>query len=228
MAIFREGALTGAISGALGGVVFVSGGKSNVVRHRPPPSAASSPFLATSKALMYNLRRFWSTLTTEQQQAWNAAASDINTTNRLGQSSPMNGFQYFIMTNKKTFPATGSIFPAPTNLSPFDFAVNPAASFSAAGAYNAQFDNPVAMTSLRIVVRGWPFWRTTASKTVARLVFLEAFTSDADPVVVNVRDSWIEHFGALQAGQQIAVGITSQFSHSPFAPETVLRIIVAA
>ncbi len=228
MAIFREGALTGPISGALGGVVFVTGGKSSVVRHRPPPSNATSPFIATSKALMYNLRRSWSTLTTDQQQAWNAAARDINSTNRLGQSSPMNGFQYYIMTNKKTFQATDTIFTFPATLDAFDFAVAPAASFSAAGAYNCQIDNPVALTFLRIVVHGWPFWRSTTSKTVARLVFLEAFTSDADPVVVNVRDSWIDHFGPLVEGQRIAVGITSQFTHSPFAPRTVLRIAVAA
>ena len=228
MAIFRTGALADAVSGAIGGMVFVSGGKSNVVRHRPIPRRPSSPFLAQSNALMYNLRRFWATLTTAQQLAWNTAAREINSTNRLGQSSPMNGFQYFIKTNKATFQATLAIFPFPATLSQLDFAINPAASFSAAGAYNVQIDNPFVMTFLRIVVHGWPFWRTTQSRDVARVIFLEAFTSDADPVVLNVRDSWIQHFGPLQEGQRIAVGVTSQFTHSPFASRTVLRVTVAA
>lgn len=228
MAIFRTGPLTGAISGKIGGVVFVTGGKSNVVRHRPAPRTSTSPFLARSRSRMYNLRRHWSTLTSAQQSAWNTAARDILTANRLGQRSPMNGFQYFIMSNTKSFPGWRELIPFPPTSSPFDFAINPAANFSAAGAYNAQIDNPVPLAWLRIVVHGWPFWRTTQSRDIPRLVFIAELTSAADPVIVDVRDAWVDHFGALKEGQRFAVGITSQFTHWPFAPRTILRQAVTA
>ena len=228
MAIYRTGALAGAISGTVGGVTFVTGGKSNVVRPRPITLHKTSPFLARSRARMHNLQNFWSTLTTLEQAAWNTAAHEILSTNTLGARSPMNGFQYFILTNKKAFPGFYETFPFPATLSPLDFAVDPAAAFSAAGAYNVQIDNPTAMTFLRLVVRGWPFDRSTVSRDVARLVFIQEITSDADPIVLNVRTAWIEHFGALQEGQRFAVGLTSQFTHSPFAPMTVLRQAVSA
>ncbi len=228
MAIIRLGPIASGISGALGGVVFVNTKRSTVVRPRPAPRHKSSPFLARSKARMQSLRNFWSTLTALQQDAWRTAAADINRTNALGQSSPLSGFGYFIMTNKTAFPGFFETFPFPANLLPQDVAVNPAASFSAAAAYTVQIDNPVALTFLRLYAYGWPFWRDTPSRDVARLVFIRETTSDSDPVTMDIKTEWLQHFGPLQEGQRYAVGIKSQFSHSPFVHMTVLRQTVSA
>ena len=228
MAIIRLGPIVGGISGTLGGVVFANTRKSTIVRPRPAPLSKSSPFLARSRARMYNLRRTWSTLTTLQQDAWRTAAADINSTNALGQSSPMSGFTYFITTNKVAFPGFFETFPFPATLVPADFAVNPAVAFSAAGNFDASIDNPDSPSFLKIQVYGWPFWVDHATKSVARLVFLQETTSNSDPIVLNVRTEWIAHFGDMIPGQQFSCGVKARFSHSPFNPITMFRQAVTA
>lgn len=228
MAIFRTGAITGAISGALGGVVFVVSSKSNVVRHRPPPRHRTSPFLARSKARMANLQKFWSELTTLQQDAWNTAARDINTTNRLGQASPMNGFQYYIMTNKTAFPGAFAEVDTPPTLQPEDTPINPSATFSVASGFDVSIDNPGAPSFLQIQVYGWPFWVDHDTNDVARFVFLDERSASSDPVVDDVRQEWIDHFGDMTLGQRFAVGLKSRGSASPFAQMAVIRGTVVA
>ncbi len=228
MAIIRLGPIVSAISGTVGSVVFIAGGRSTVARLRPVTLFKTSPFLARSKVRMQNLQRHWSTLTTLQKDAWQTAANDINQTNSLGQASPMNGFQFFIMTNKVVFPAVFSILEEPAVLQPFDVVDSPAVSFSAAGAYDVQIANPIAPFFLRLQVYGWPFWRTTISKEVARLVFIAELNAFSDPVVLNVRTAWLEHFGPLQEGQRFAVGIKARTGSSPFNHMSVLRDTVGA
>ncbi len=228
MAIVRLGPIVSAISGALGSVVFVAGGRSTVARLRPLTIDKSTSFSLRQDGRMANLRRYWSTMTDLQKERWNTDAHDIPQTNALGVASPMSGFNYFIMTNKKAFPDIFTTFPFPAALEQKDFVVNPAASFSASGAYTVEADNPWTPGILRIRAYGWPFWRTTKSKEVARLVYLASWSATTDPITFNVRTAWLEHFGPLQEGQRYAIGIKSQFSHSPFAPTTVLRQTVAA
>lgn len=229
MAIIRPGSVVGGISGKLGGLVFVVGRRGTVVRPRPNPVKKETTFSLLSRGRMSTLRQFWSTMTQLQRDAWQTAAVQILTTNALGVSSPMSGFTYFILTNKHGVIDSPDIFPAPRDLDPRDFAVNPSATFSASGTFSCQIDNPFPpITFLRIDVFGWPFWRTTPSKTVPRLVFLDGTTSSGDPIVLNVRPAWIQHFGDMVQGQQFAVAIRARFTASPFSPTTVFRQAVTA
>lgn len=228
MAIVKLGPIVSGISGKVGTVVFANAKHALVLRPTPVTRRKSSGFLLASQNFMSRIRRRWATLTDEQQNTWRTAAATLSSTNRIGQTRPMSGFQYFVMTNKTADPELLTIFLFPQNLQDEDFAINPAATFSASGAYTVQMDNPFITTFLRMHAYGWPFWRTTKSKDVPRLVYLASFSSDADPVTFNVRTAWIEHFGALQEGQQYAIGIKSQFTSSPFAPTTVLRQTVTA
>lgn len=223
MAIVRLGPIVSAISGSVGSVVFIAGGRSTVARLRPVTVENTSSYALRSKVHMANIRRYWSTMTDLQKQTWTTAGHDIPQTNALGVSSPMTGFNYFVMTNKTVSPADHTIWPFPAELDERDFAVNPAATFSVSGSYTVQFDNPYPTTGLGLKAYGWPFWRTTKSKDVARLVFIAEWASFSDPVTVDIKSQWLEHFGPLQEGQRYAVGIKCQFNHTPFAPITVLR-----
>lgn len=228
MAIIRPGPIVGAVSGTLGGVVFVAARRGFVVRPRPNRLHRTSPFLSASKSFMHNLRRHWSTLTADQQNLWNTSAALIQTTNALGLSSPINGFQYFIMTNKTAFPGPKSIVDVPFSLQPTEFVLLPTVVFSVSGSYSVTAQNNNFPGFMTIQIYGWPFWRTTPSRSVARLVFLREDTQSLLVLSINVRDAWIAHFGPLSVGQQFALGIVVRAFQSPFVPRTTIRTTAVA
>ena len=96
MAIFRPSSIVGNISGAIGGVTFVVGSRSAIVRHRPYRSPNHSPSLLAQQSAFANTTRSWVSLTEEQRQAWRALAANTPATNRLGQTSPQSGFVLFL------------------------------------------------------------------------------------------------------------------------------------
>ncbi|KKM73427.1 hypothetical protein LCGC14_1410640 [marine sediment metagenome] len=228
MAIIRTGPLVGGISGKIGGVVFVNARRGLVARPAPRVTRPSSPFLQRSKARMHNLRRHWATLTALQQDLWNTAARDVLSTNRIGLSSPMTGFTYFIKTNKVAFPGTFSIVDEPESLLSRDTPVSPFAAFSAAGAYSVGIANPFTPATLQIQVYGWPFWVDHPTKSVARLVFLKEASEFGLTIVIALNPEWLAHFGPLAEGQRFSVGIKARVSASPFNPLTTIRGVVAA
>ncbi len=228
MAIIRTGSIVGDISGTVGSVVFVTGGRSTVVRPRPVTRHKSSRFLARTKSRMQVLRNHWSTLTTLQQDLWRTAAGDINRTNVLGQSSPMSGFSYFIMTSRVVFPGTFSIVDEPAALRARDTPVNPRVDFSVSIGFDVFIDNPSAPLPLQIQVYGWPFWIDHPTRSVPRLVFLDERTALTDPVADNVRPEWIDHFGNMVEGQRFTVGLKARDGASPFNPIAIIQSTVTA
>lgn len=63
-----------------------------------PANPRTAAQLDVRGRLTTNTQRFRA-LTTEQQDAWNAAAAGVQTKSRLGQSGPMTGAQLFTMIN---------------------------------------------------------------------------------------------------------------------------------
>ena len=228
MAIVRLGPIVGGISGALGGVVFVNSKRSLVARRPPTTRRKSSPFLARSRSRMAQLRNHWHTLTTNQQTRWSSAASQIESTNALGLSSPISGFEYFIKTNKVAFPGAFGLVDEPSSIRARDFAVNPTVAFSATTGYDVSIDNPSAPLFLQIQVYGWPFWLSHETKSVPRLVFLDERSASADPVQDNVQPEWRAHFGDMVEGQRFSCGIKARASASPFNPITIIQSTVTA
>lgn len=223
MAIIRLGPIVSGISGTVGSVVFVAAGRSTVARPRPITRQKTSPFLARSKSRMKNLRNFWSTLTTLQKDLWQTAAADINRTNALGQSSPMNGYQYFIMTNKVAFPGPFQTVTEPQTLVSADLPSLLIVAFGVSSVFNVTVTNPFQPLPLTMQVYGWPFWRTTESRELARLVFIEEKTSSGPVVDLDVLPEWTEHFGTMTEGQRFAVGVKTRTTASPFVPMTIIR-----
>lgn len=174
------------------------------------------------------LQNRWSTLTTAQQTRWNTAATQIETTNALGLSSPISGFEYYIKTNKVAFPGSFSVVDEPNTLTPSDIVNTPAAilsvsAFVRATAINSEFPN-----FMKIQVYGWPFWVDHATKSFPRVVFLKELSSDLTILTIDFRPEWEDHFGPVVEDQHVAIGIKARISASPFNPMAILQKTVVA
>lgn len=226
MAIFRTGAVVGAISGKLGGVVFVAGKGSPVVRRSPIVRTRTSPYLQTARARFYNLRRHWSTLTALQQDAWRTRARDTPHTNRLGQTSPLSGFALFIRQNTllrndsediEDEPSAAPVGPPPRITSVV---------FSASGGYIIAVLPPKTFDSALFYLYGWPFLRDYDSPESCRVVFLRrVFAPSAN---VNLRPEWEEHFGPLVENQRFCFAVATQNADFGRSAQVFVKGIVAA
>lgn len=99
MAIFKTGAIIGAISGTVGGVNFANPRGSKVVRRARRASANKTQPQMLIQARMATLISLWRRKPIEEQDAWRAAASQNPYPNRLGQSRQISGFQFFLKEN---------------------------------------------------------------------------------------------------------------------------------
>ena len=225
MAIIRLGPIVSGISGALGGLVFVSGKNGTVVRPRPQPIHKRGPFVLAARARLYNIRRHWSTLTTLQQDSWRAAAVDFNTSNALGLSSPIGGFQLFVKINAELRSPSDDIFDDPTS----DLSGLPprtvGAAFSAAGAFTAEAGPPFGFGTAIYRIYGWPFWVDHDTKSKVRLVFLKR--KAAPSLSEDVRTEWETHFGTMVEGQRFALGVSAEVANQPRSQILVVRGTVA-
>ncbi|KKM91774.1 hypothetical protein LCGC14_1225180 [marine sediment metagenome] len=226
MAIVRLGPVVSGISGAIGGLVFVSGRNGTVVRPRPQPSHKGGPFIATARASMYNLRRAWSNLTTLQQNAWRTRANDFNTTNALGQSSPINGFQLFLKVNLESRLDSADFLPDPKEFPVSNAPLNVTAAFSAAAAFDVTATPNPPPTFGTYYVYGWPFWVDHDTRSVARLVFLASIF--AITLNRNVRPEWELHFGSMVQNQRFTLAVGWARSLAFRSPLVIVRGTVAA
>ena len=226
MAIVRPGPLVGAISGAVGGVTFVSGRGSPVVRHRPAMRTVSSPSLAAARGSMQSVRNFWKTLTDEQQDSWTTTARDTPHTNRLGVTSPISGFQLMVQTNIRVVLGGDALESVPLPGGVSAVVQNVTVDFSAAGDYDILGDALDPPTVSRYLLYGWPFYTDKPTRSVPRLRFLRfvagiGFGGD-------FRTQWVDLFGELQVGQQFAIGVTGRIPSQAFADLVIVRGEVSA
>ncbi len=210
MAIIRTGPIVGAISGTVGSVVFVNRKRGAVLRPRPSTVAKSSPFLATARANFHNVRRRWATLTTAQQKSWRTAAALIPHTNRLGAQSPSSGFAFFVKVNLEIIGIAQDTLNDPLPAGKSKNVPNVGATFSEAGTYSITGFALDAPISARYWHFGWPLWRDTPAHFQPPPVLLNSFVAIGP--TGNVKNQWIEHFGALREGQQFIVAIAGRLS----------------
>ena len=97
MAIFRAGPIVGAISGALGGVVFANSRAGIIVRTRGVRTGTESKSLSTAQGMLGRVVAGWNALTTAQRAAWNNKAATTPLPNRLGVARALTGFQFYSM-----------------------------------------------------------------------------------------------------------------------------------
>lgn len=222
MAIIRPGPLAGAISGKLGGLVFVAGTGTPVVRPRPAANYKSSPSLQSARSRFAQLINHWRGLTDEQKAAWAVSAANFPTTNRLGATSPTSGFLHFLDVSTRARLTGAGINDLPNTLgtAPEPLAVTGA--FSVSGSYAITANSGGAGLG-QFFLYGQAFARNWPAKAAPRLRFLQSqFGSDIN---VDVKATWSPLFGEIQEDQQFVIGVAfargSQFlSRTILSPHT--------
>lgn len=207
MAIVRLGPIVGAISGSVGAVVFVAGGRSTVIRPRPITRHKSSRFLALSKSRMHGLRKRWRILPDLDRDAWDTHAALLNSTNTLGQSSPTTGYLLYIRVNLERRLGFSNAVGTPGALEITGPPVNIATAFSASGTFTITADPPIGTPAASFFMYGWPFWTNTKPGSIPRLVFLQS--APGNPLNFDVRSLWESHFGTMVEGQHFAIGLAA-------------------
>lgn len=96
MAIFNASPVVGGISGNLGSVCFVNARGSKVLRPAKTKGASISLANQRKRSNFANATKEWLVLTEDQRNAWKTYANDNPVSNRLGEKSPLSGYQQFI------------------------------------------------------------------------------------------------------------------------------------
>lgn len=138
MALVKLGPIVQAISGNIGGVVFHSGKRANVIARRPTKSRQSTQSTYLVRNALAKFTRDWALMDEEYRQAWRAYARAHPMLNRLGQSRPLSPCVahrkwYLLISSRGWGPGvacqapTGNITPTP---------IITALSFTAGGPYD--------------------------------------------------------------------------------------------
>lgn len=206
MALIRPSSIVGSISGAIGGVTFVAGKGTPVVRHRPRFSPRASESLTSIQSSFVNASRTWSTLTNEQRQAWRALAANRPQPNRLGQSSAMNGFALFVQVFSIALRWSGTQqLDPPLQNSPQEIvSVALKATAPATADATLSIDGDTEPTAIQIV--GHRPFSAILPKFLKpwREVFLDV-EGPPEPWVLDFGDGWNAVYGPLVAGEAIAI-----------------------
>lgn len=99
MAIIREGALIGGISGSLGGLTFANSGNGTVVKHRPIKVRKHSRTQMLRRAAMERIHSGWIGLTAKEKNAWIWVSRMGRVPNRLGVERYLSAYQWFVAMN---------------------------------------------------------------------------------------------------------------------------------
>lgn len=219
MAIFTTGAIVGSISGTVGDIVFVAGGKSNVVRPRPTVRRKNSPALSTARARMQLTRNAWRDMTDPQRAAWETLAITMPTTNALSVTSPTSGFRLFVRFNLERRNTTDTLeLQAPTQGiggPPRTFSVV----FSAAGDFTILANPPTGFGAAIYFMYGWPFWTNRHTTEPCRIVFLKR--QAAAGLTIDIRSVWEARFGTMVEGQRFCLGLAT-LTGSSFRSEILI------
>lgn len=226
MAIIRTGPIVGAISGSIGGVTFVVGSRAAVVRPRPTRRPRVSSFKRTSDSLFANIRHSWADLTDLQQSGWNVLGPTLSRVNRLGQTSPLNGFEAFVRVNMELRNEPGDLVEeAPVvGVGPPPRAVS--ADLQEVGNFTVSASPPLGFLSAVFFVYAWTYFTDHAVRDAPRLVFL--LEKAAPSITEDIRDEWEAHFGTPVEGQQYRIGVATSTFGTPRSQITRVSGSIAA
>lgn len=144
MALFIPGgAVGGAPSGALGGLVFSHGRGGAYMRSRVIPTNPSSSFQVLARNRMSALTNYWfNGLTVAERQSWDTYAANVPVTNRIGQQIYLTGMNWYVASNSLRDQAGGTITwlaDAPTVFNLASFALDVVTASEATQAISAPY-----------------------------------------------------------------------------------------
>ena len=101
MAIINFSAVVGDARKKIGGVVFTKGHSGSVVRRKTSPIQPRTQPATTVRSAFTQFAKDWSgALTAAQRAAWNALASQVTKSNKLGNKHTLTGLQLFQSLNR--------------------------------------------------------------------------------------------------------------------------------
>jgi hypothetical protein len=213
MAIFSGSAITGSISGKVGGIVFANAKGSKVARKRPkmPKRAqrtnypgAGSPQTALQKCVV-----FWQGMSSADRAAWSTLAQQHPQPNRLGQSRPLTGFQLFLQWNLTTWVGVGvPRGDAPTNGAVDNF-LTFTPTFEAGGPFNIAYTYQTGSAAQGFLIYGRTLFKNYQPKfqLPLRVVALYVVAPGGSPI--NVYPEWIAALPEPVTGQTVQIGARS-------------------
>ena len=203
MAIFRPGALIGAISGRVGGAAFVVSSRGTIVRQPRYRTKRTTPILQITQTIFTANTRLWSTMLPATRSAWNTAAAAFFVTNRLGLHIHLSGFQLFIKYQSDSIVPTDVTNYLPPNMTAQPGLTLIVAAVTAGGPFNVQAA-PIATTAYnRIDVWGArPF--TSRPRVFLRYRRLN-FSYSPITVLTDIWAQFIADMGTPIAGETVGV-----------------------
>jgi len=200
MAIARAAHIVGAISGNLGGSIFANTRRGLLVKHRPLKTNRRTTGQQTERSRHQLLIATWKSLTQSEYLQWQAMASQITTTNRLGVHTTMTPLSLFFRQNRVQAYLGIAIPRTPYALSAADACFVESIVFTAGGAYNVtlSFSDPYAHR--HVWLYGFRPFRTSPTRGVRFWKFLgRAPFEGFNPLTIAAW--WTPKLGALSAGE---------------------------
>lgn len=223
MAIWRPSALVGALSGRLGGAVFVARRSTPVVRKAPAGGPTLTPAQARWRSALTNSRKAWHDVSDLDRQAWAVLAAQRPVYNALGQLRTMSAFNLYVQHNAfRQLAGFGKIdsIPLPARAQAFEsLSINAEAGVD----LNLIAGVRSPFSSLPALLFGANSYRDSAPKVYTHWRFL-TFDSFSDlPPTNNITD-WDAERAPFVEGAFIAIRLipwdVDQLSGSPSFAET--------
>jgi len=210
MAIVRPSALVGAISGALGSSVFVQSKRGTVVRQRGRKLHKAGIHLSLTRKQQQGLSQCWQSLDAAERLSWRRVAEQMNRTSRVGEASPMTGFQAYLQfwsTSTSRLTAAGGYVPlavrTPTELLLIAY-------FSASGTYAVNAVSGGATGTVPLAFYGARQFRSSPGWTPNRWMMLGGFLRADLPE--DITAAFKGRLGALAVGEYYWLGMRSKMS----------------
>lgn len=208
MALFRPSSVVQAVSGQLGGCVFVAGSKGSYVRRAAVKVDQATPVQLRARKGFQDGVSAWPTLTENQRKGWATLAARIYRVDRLGVQKPYTARGLFL----SQAAITGRVR-LPTVLDAPGLGVRQA--FAAVSVSMTSSAFTVSFTKFSGQPSGWII--TYAARSFSQggfsskdLVIIDAraFSSSA---TVNLTTQFDDRFGKPEAGEYYAVGLLARF-----------------
>lgn len=208
MAIIRPSAIVAAISGSVGGVTFVNSRRGLIARHRPAHTASHSASLLERQAVFDTTTRAWRDLTPEQRESWRTLAIDQPTTNRLGLTSPITGFQSYLSSSLLQSSFTGIPLSAPPRRDSLLTLDAVTTNFIVGGLHTVTVESSNSFDPTAVQIMGARTFSTAIPKFFHRfrVVHVQTITI-TDSHKFQISAGWNAVFGQLVVGEAYAVRV---------------------
>ncbi len=191
--------LIGPAAGSVGGTAFQQGASGIVLRAKRKPANPQTPNQIRRRAALSSISAAWRGLTQAERDAWNAAASELTTSNRLGQSAKLSGANYFLRVNANSRLAGGSaIITEPPHVDP----VVPPLLTSVDGTLVITFSGSLP-TGYIVSVRASR--QVSPGRASAATGIIANYTSLGAGGTIDLAPAYTQKYGALITGKKVVV-----------------------